>query len=80
MKTLVLSRTSAKQTAIRFHECLFCTSGKSPVWLKTNTPFTTTEEGSLKVKDTYECVDHPGVFAAGDCCHIVDHPRPKGMY
>jgi selenide,water dikinase len=42
-----------------------------------NTPFATTEQGFIKVNDTYECVNHPGVFAAGDCCHMVQHPRPK---
>jgi selenide,water dikinase len=31
----------------------------------------------LRVRDTHELVDHPGVFAAGDCCHVDRHPRPK---
>jgi selenide,water dikinase len=43
----------------------------------TNTPFDTTDDGFLTVKDTYESTSHSGVFAAGDCCHLVNHPRPK---
>ena len=63
---------------IYFHECLFCTSAKASSWLETNTPFTTIENGFLAVNDTYECINHPGVFAVGDCCHLVNNPRPKG--
>ncbi len=30
------------------------------------------------VQATLESVNVRGVFAAGDVCDIVDHPRPKG--
>ena len=79
---------------IYFHECLFCTSANASSWLTTNTPFDTTTTsivndgtrttagggGFVKVKDTYECINHPGVFAVGDCCHLVNSPRPKGWF
>jgi len=45
--------------------------------LAESTPFPTTDDGFLKVNDTYQCIDYPGVFAAGDCCGMIDHPRPK---
>jgi selenide,water dikinase len=63
---------------IYFDECLWCTSAGSSSWVKECTPFDKTEDGFFKVRDTYESVSHRGVFAAGDCCHMVDHPRPKG--
>jgi selenide,water dikinase len=31
----------------------------------------------LQVEDTLESVNVSGIFAAGDICHIVKHPRPK---
>lgn len=62
---------------IQFDECLWCTNACAPDWFSRNTPFATTPEGFLRVHDTYECIHHPGVFAAGDCCHMDKHPRPK---
>ena len=29
------------------------------------------------MNSTLESVNVPGVFACGDCCHIVDNPKPK---
>jgi len=46
-------------------------------WFVTNTPFDTTNDGFLTIQDTHESTSHPGVFAAGDCCHMAQHPRPK---
>lgn len=78
MRTLKLSTSSKDKMPISFHECLFCTSANASSWLTTDTPFDTTDEGFVKVNDTYECINHPGVFAVGDCCHRVHDPRPKG--
>ena len=59
-------------------DCLLCTSASGPAWLTTNTPFETTPGGGfVKVEDTYQVVDFPGVFACGDCSHMVTNPRPK---
>ena len=75
MKQLVCTDSSK---SISFHECLWCTSAGVSNWLKEQTPFQTTDDGFLMVNDTFQCLDYPGVFAAGDCCHNIDHPRPKG--
>jgi selenide, water dikinase len=64
-------------TPIQFDECLWCTNACAPDWISQNTPFATTSEGFLRVHTTYECIHHPGVFAAGDCCHMDQYPRPK---
>jgi NADH dehydrogenase, FAD-containing subunit len=75
---LKLSDASVHQPPIYFDECLWCTSAGSSSWVKECTPFDKTEDGFFKVRDTYESTSHRGVFAAGDCCHMVDNPRPKG--
>jgi selenide,water dikinase len=61
---------------ISFDDCLWCTSAGGAGWLSTHTPFPTTK-GFVQVEDTFQVVNHPGCFAAGDCCHNVTHPRPK---
>ena len=33
--------------------------------------------GFICVGPTLESVNIPGVFACGDCCHMVESPRPK---
>jgi selenide,water dikinase len=76
-KMLVLSQGSREQPPILFDECLWCTSAGVAPWFVTNTPFDTTDDGFLTVEDTYESTSHTGVFAAGDCCDMVNHPRPK---
>lgn len=78
VRKLKLSPSSKDQEPIYFHECLFCTSANASTWLTTDTPFDTTQDNFVKVNNTYECVNHPGVFAVGDCCHLIDDPRPKG--
>lgn len=79
-KSLRLSPESSFQlgSPIYFDECLWCTSAGASPWLSDSTPFATTEDGFLKVRATYELYNHRGVFACGDCCHMVDNPRPKG--
>lgn len=79
MKMLKLSNDEASNSHQRmvFHECLWCTSAGAASWLSGNTPFATTGDGFVKVGSTYECIEHPNVFAAGDCCHFVESPRPK---
>jgi selenide, water dikinase len=77
-KTLKLSSDSTPRIhPIVFDECLWCTSAGVSSWLESSTPFETVNGGFLSVRDTYESTSHPGVFAAGDCCHMVSNPRPK---
>jgi selenide,water dikinase len=77
-KTLKLSPESEPlDNPILFDECLWCTSAGVSSWLQLSTPFDTVNGGFLSVGDTYESTSHPGVFAAGDCCHMVSNPRPK---
>lgn len=60
-----------------FDYCIFCTTATGATWLKENTPFPCSDRGFLLINDTLQVIDHPGVFAAGDCCDNIDHPRPK---
>jgi selenide,water dikinase len=72
---LILQDESAER--IPFDDCLWCTSAAGPTWLSQKTPFACDSTGFVQVADTYQVLNHPGVFAAGDCCHMVQHPRPK---
>jgi len=58
-------------------DVLWCISAGAPSWLEANTPFACTEDGFVRVSNAYECLYHPGVFCAGDCCHMDETPRPK---
>lgn len=79
LRMLKLSNEEASNSHQRifFHECLWCTSAGAAAWLSDKTPFATTGDGFVKVGSKYECIEHPHVFAAGDCCHFVESPRPK---
>jgi selenide,water dikinase len=82
-KQLVLTKESAllqanPETPILVDDCIWCVTAGVSSWLAELTPFASTESGFLRVNDTYESIHHPGVFAAGDCCHMDKHPRPKG--
>lgn len=64
-------------THVECDEVLWCVHAGAPSWLSTSTPLVTTVEGFVRVNDTYECIHHAGIFAAGDCCHMDQYPRPK---
>jgi selenide, water dikinase len=62
---------------IPFDHCFWCTNAAGAAWLSEKTPFPCNDQGFVKVESTYQVVDHPGVFAAGDCAHRIENPRPK---
>ena len=71
--------TTATTRTLVVDDCLWCTSASGPSWLSSCTPFETTSGGNfIKVHDTYQVINYPGIFACGDCCHMINHPRPKG--
>jgi len=60
---------------IEYTHCIWCTQATAQSWL---------EESGLQcqgsfvaVKDSLESVNCPGIFAAGDCAAVLNHPRPK---
>jgi selenide, water dikinase len=59
-------------------QVVWCTTAQASSWLTHQTPFSTTATGFIRVHPTYQAIHHPGVFAAGDCCHMDQYPRPKG--
>jgi selenide,water dikinase len=63
-------------TLLPFDECVWCTNASAASWLKSDTPCRTTEDGFLEISDTFQ-TSVPSIFAAGDCSHNPDSPRPK---
>lgn len=66
----------ADGTEIPFSEAIWCTSSGAAKWLG-DTGLSLNDGGFIEVSDTLESVNTPGVFAVGDCAHMVNHPRPK---
>lgn len=60
----------------RFDEAFWCTQAVGQSWLQSS-GLLLTEDHFIQVNSTLESLNQRGVFAAGDCCHNVDHPRPK---
>ena len=74
-----LSLESGKK--LGFNECVWCTDAKAQKWLRTNTNLELNEKGFVNIKATLESTNIPDVFAVGDVCNNVEHPRPKaGVY
>lgn len=73
----ILSDKSMSQPSIDFHECLWCTSAGAPSWITQETPVETSSSGFILVHNTYQSTSHKNIFAAGDCCEMVNHLRPK---
>lgn len=57
-------------------ELLWVTTPSAAPWLA-DTGLATTDRGFIAVDGSLQSTSHPGVFAAGDCATILDHPRPK---
>ncbi|CAM9622724.1 unnamed protein product, partial [Ectocarpus fasciculatus] len=63
-------------TEISFSEAIWCTNSGAAKWLL-DTGLALNEHGFIEVNDFLESTNTPGVFAVGDCAHMVNHPRPK---
>ncbi|CAM9446539.1 unnamed protein product [Discosporangium mesarthrocarpum] len=61
---------------VSFSEAIWCTHSGAASWLQ-ETGLSLTKDGFIEVDDCLQSVNTPGVFACGDCCHMVNHPRPK---
>ncbi len=55
---------------------LICTGNKSFGWIK-ESGFPIDKSGRILTKKTLQVLNHPELFAAGDCGVIRDHPRPS---
>jgi selenide, water dikinase len=58
------------------------TGPAAPPWLANATDLVTDARGFLLVRPTLQAVDHPHVFAAGDCCSFKtdDSPPKAGVF
>ena len=59
-----------------FDEVLWVTAAGAQGWLAAS-GLATDEDGFAAVHPTLESTSHPGVFAAGDCAAVLEHPREK---
>ena len=59
-----------------FDEVLWVTAAGAQPWLAAS-GLATDETGFVAVHPTLESTSHPGVFAAGDCAAVLEHPREK---
>ena len=57
-------------------EILWVTHARAQGWMR-EAGFATDDKGFMLVHPTLESSSHVGVFAAGDCAHVIAHPRPK---
>ena len=57
-------------------EVLWVTAAGAQPWLAAS-GLDTDEGGFVAVHPTLESTSHPGIFAAGDCAAVLDHPREK---
>ncbi|CAM9716004.1 unnamed protein product, partial [Phaeothamnion confervicola] len=61
---------------VPFDEAVWCTHSGAAPWLR-ETGLRLDDGGFILVDTHLQAVGMPCVFAAGDCCHIDGHARPK---
>lgn len=66
----------AREDGLEVDEILWVTEAGTATWLR-DTGLALDERGFIKLDDHLQSVSHAGVFAAGDCAGMVNHPRPK---
>ena len=67
---------TAGGTMHELDEVLWATAAGAQTWLAA-CGLATDESGFVAVHPTLESTSHPGVFAAGDCASVLEHPREK---
>ena len=72
--SMVLHTAAGAEHAL--DEVLWVTEAGAQAWL-TASGLATDESGFVAVHPTLESTSHPGVFAAGDCAVVLEHPREK---
>ena len=75
-KKSISTLVSNDNQIIPYDQVFWCIDATTSPWLQ-NTGLDLTSDGFIKVHSTLESVNIPDVFATGDCCHIIEHPRPK---
>eukprot|EP00941_MAST-03F_sp_MAST-3F-sp1_P001983 g1983.t1 len=73
-KKRYLVTSEGKQVAC--DECVWCTAAAAQPWLRAS-GLETDGRGFIRVHPTLESINSPNIFAAGDICDIVGHPRAK---
>jgi len=67
---------TADGEAHELDEVLWVTQAGTQDWLRAS-GLAVDERGFVAVQPTLESTSHPGVFAAGDCASVLEHPREK---
>ena len=72
--------TLTEEPAPDSNNTLLCTGSEAPGWLK-DTGLRCDSQGRVLTESTLQSLDHPWLFASGDCASIHEHPRPaSGVY
>jgi len=60
---------------------LVCTGSRAPDWLASTGLPCCPSSGRIRTETNLQVIQHPGIFAAGDCAVIDAHPRaPSGVW
>lgn len=58
-------------------EVVWCTSAAGADWFRNTQRLDLDARGFIAVRPTLQSTNDDNVFAAGDCCSMTKHPRPK---
>ena len=67
---------AAHGTTHELDEVLWVTEAGAQAWPAAS-GLATDDAGFVAVRPTLESTSHPGIFAAGDCAAVLEHPREK---
>ena len=60
-----------------FDECVWCTDARAASWIAASGLACESNTGCILINESLQSVSNQEVFAAGDCSHCPQHPRPK---